>query len=256
MDAPLVSIIVVTYNALEYVRRCLATLKTTTGTPHEILVIDNASRPELRDLLRAETGIRLFLNDENRYWCAACNQGMREADPRSRYFLLLNPDIEIRRPDWLDILVRTIESDPSVGMVGTCHQYREAGPVYGWIDGQCLMIRRELIEQLGYFDCERFPMGGAPPVFTIRAFQRGWRYRVVHERDGLLIHHEAKSRAEYAGPRPWRNQKLVFEELMREQGMEPEIAPVPVRLLRQWFPALRRRGRFFYTPPTPRDGRT
>lgn len=254
--APVVSIIIVTYNALEYVRRCLETLRTTRGTPHEILVIDNASRPEVREFLKTQPGIRLILNEENTLWCAACNQGMREAHPESRYFLLLNPDIEVQRPDWLDILVRTMESDPSVGMVGTYHQYRDAGPIYGWIDGQCLMIRRELIGELGYFDCARFPMGGAPVLFTIQAFKRGWRYRVVHEQDRLLVHHLAKSRAEYTGPKPWKDQRLVYEDLMREQGVEPELPSPVVRLLHHKFPALRARGRFFYTPPTPGDGRT
>lgn len=247
---PIVSIIIVTYNALEYVRRCLETVRQNSHVPHEVLVIDNLSRPETREFLQTQPGIRLFLNDENLLWCGGCNQGMREAHPASRYFLLLNPDTEVLRPDWLETLVSVMESGPRVGIVGTKHHYKEAGPVYGWIDGQCFMVRRELVDEIGYFDCARFPMGGAPQLFTIKAFKKGWTYKAIHRRDRLIVHHKEKSRAEISGPKPWKEEKVVFEELMREEGLEPRIVPGPIRLLRRRFYTLRVRGRFFYSPPT------
>ena len=73
---PLVSIVVVSYNATPYLRRCLESLRARTRPPHEILVVDNASRQETRDYLRSVDFIRPVFNDENRLWCAGCSQGI------------------------------------------------------------------------------------------------------------------------------------------------------------------------------------
>ena len=72
-ERPLVSIIIVTFNAREYVQKCLASVREMTRTtPHELIVIDNASREETREYLRGESGFKLVLNDENLLWCRAC----------------------------------------------------------------------------------------------------------------------------------------------------------------------------------------
>ena len=43
-EAPQVSIAIVTYNALEYIRQCLDSISRHTSTPHEILVVDTTFR--------------------------------------------------------------------------------------------------------------------------------------------------------------------------------------------------------------------
>lgn len=246
---PVVSIVIVTYNAVEYVRRCLESIHRHSHVPYEVLVIDNASQAETREFLRSQTGIRLFLNEDNLLWSGGCNQGMREAHPASRYLLLLNPDTEVLRSDWLEVMIRHMESDPQIGIVGTQHHYRDAGPIYGWLDGQCFMIRREVIESIGYLDAERFPMGGAPQLFTIKAFKAGWSYKRVHQKSRLIVHHKAKSRDEIEGEKPWKPGRPNFEQLMREEGMEPVIAPPLVRYLRRRLYRQYVRTRFFYAPP-------
>ena len=114
----LVSIVVVTYNARAYVKKCLETIRALTQSNYELIVVDNASRKETRDYLRGEKGLKLILNKDNRLWCAGCNQGMQAAEPGSPFLLLLNPDVEVLRSDWLEIMVRVMESDPRVGHGG------------------------------------------------------------------------------------------------------------------------------------------
>jgi len=248
-STPQVSIIIVTYNAVDYVRRCLDSIRQHTSTPHEIIVLDNASREETRSYLREQTDIRLFLNEDNRLWCAGCNQGMQEADPASPYLLMLNPDVEVLRDDWLQVLIDVMELDPAVGIVGTKHHYRKAGPIYGWIDGQCMMFRRKMVEQMGYMDCARFPMGGGPQLYTIRAFKEGWRYKTVHPHDHLISHHGKKSRAELKGKKAWTAVRPDFVALMREEGLEPQGQSGLRAFLEARVYALRRE-RFFYAPPS------
>src|SRR5215831_1783221 len=95
--APLVSIVTVTFNAPDYVRRCLDSIEARTSKPYELIVVDNASDAPTRALLAeraAAGGIRLLQNEDNPLWAKACNQGLALAEPRSRYVLLLNPDCE------------------------------------------------------------------------------------------------------------------------------------------------------------------
>ena len=250
-EPPLVSVTVVTYNALDYVRRCLEGILAVRDVPIELTVVDNASGPETQEYLRGLQGIRLIQNEENRLWCAGVNQGMRASDPRSRFLLLLNSDCEFTRPDWLQLLLKVAESGAKVGMVGPRHNKTPFGPIYGWLDGQCLLIRRELIQEIGYFDDERWPWAGAPLEFTAAAYARGWTYKVVHPADKLLVHHversktpEVRKRLE-ALPEP----QDYVEEVLRRYGLRPAFNPLDhrssPRFIRRWL----QRRRFYYAPP-------
>ncbi len=250
--APLVSIVVVTYNAPEYTRLCLEGVLTRTRTPFELIVVDNASEPPTREYVAsvaAEGRIRLIQNEENRLWAAGCNQGLRITDPRSKYLLLLNSDIEVQRDDWLDVMLTLMESDPSVAIVGPQHHKLPYGPIFGFIDGHCLLFRRTLLDELGYLDEVRWPWFGAPAEMTVAAYAKGHRYKVVHPDDEILIHHGGKShtttdsKAELeAIQRPRR----IFRELMQEYGIAEEVPPEETNpLLKPLRKTLEKR-RFYY----------
>ncbi len=220
LQAPVVSIAIVTYNATKYVRRCLESLSRLTRLPHEVLVVDNASREDTRAYLASVPWIRLTLNKENRLWCPALNQALGAAHRDSRYFLLLNPDVEVLRADWLDRLVALVESHPRVGIAGPQHNFRPLGPLFGAIDGHCFLMRREVYEdpEIGPLD-ERYPWNGSPYVLTAKAWAKGWVYRAHPPLPKILVHHEARSRAE--ADRPVPNRKIDAEGILREAGLSP-----------------------------------
>jgi GT2 family glycosyltransferase len=58
------------------------------------IIVDNASSDQTVDLVRAQSGVRLIANPENRGFAAAVNQGARAA-AKSDFILLLNPDVEL-----------------------------------------------------------------------------------------------------------------------------------------------------------------
>jgi GT2 family glycosyltransferase len=249
--APLVSIVVVTYNAADYVRRCLESVRSRTRVPCELIVVDNASERDTREYLESLDGIHLILNEENRLWCAGCNQGMRASDPRSSYVLLLNSDIEVLREDWLEVMVSLIESDPRIGIVGPHRIPMRYGPLYGHIDGDCFLFRRELLQQVGYFDEERWPWAGANVEFTVAAFARGWIYKMVHPDDRIVVHHGQKSRTPDLQKRIVRLPKprRKYRDILLRHGIRPSFAPLErSRLL---GPILRHldRTRFYYAEP-------
>ena len=134
--APLVSIVMVTYNALEYVRRSVEGILSRTSVPFELIVVDNASEAPTREYLRSVDGIRLIENPRNVLWCRGCNTGAAAAHPESRYQLLGISDIEILRDDWIEVMVAVMESETNVAIVGPQLNRRQPyAPVYGWVDG-------------------------------------------------------------------------------------------------------------------------
>jgi GT2 family glycosyltransferase len=250
--APLVSIVVVTYNATEYVRKCLdSVFRHTPKVPYEVVIVDNASEADTQEYLKSLSGVKLILNEENRLWSAGCNQGMRASDPRSQYLLLLNSDIEILRDDWLELMLSILESDPKAGIVGPHRIRMRYGPVWGHIDGDCFLFRRQLLEEIGYFDEERWPWAGANVEFTVAAFAKGWIYKMVHPDDRIVVHHGQKSRT------PSLQKRIVgmpkprgkYPEILRRHGLQPRFSPLErVNFLRPLM-RLVDRGRFYYSAP-------
>lgn len=114
-----VSIIILTWNALEYTRRCVASIQKYTTHPYEIIFVDNASddgtSDYLKKLVAQNENFRLIINHENRGFAAGNNQGMKIAN--GDYLLLLNNDVLVSE-GWLNRLVSCAEMDNSIGLVG------------------------------------------------------------------------------------------------------------------------------------------
>lgn len=116
---PAVSIIVVTYNNLDLTVACINSLiRNTTYPNYEIIIVDNGSedgtQAYLRQLSRLDVSCRIKLNQENRGFAAANNQGLDMAT--GDVLVLLNNDTLVPK-GWLDPLIRHLDN-PSVGLVG------------------------------------------------------------------------------------------------------------------------------------------
>lgn len=122
------AIIIVSWNVRRYLADCVRSVNADLARSDltgAIWVVDNNSTdgtPEfIRDLFPT---VHLITNAENRGFGAANNQGMRAAAPlEPRYYLLLNPDTVVR-PRAIIQLVRTLDDNPQVGMVGPRLVYR------------------------------------------------------------------------------------------------------------------------------------
>jgi hypothetical protein len=114
----------------------------TKGIDYELVVLDNASEPETRDLVSRlhQEGLvhRLKLLDRNSLFAEGNNLAAKEASPQATHYLLLNSDIEVKDETWLrhlvDIHKRGITSygvaeDPSR------------------VDGYCLLIDADIYRE-------------------------------------------------------------------------------------------------------------
>ncbi|MEA3224256.1 MAG: glycosyltransferase, partial [Thermodesulfobacteriota bacterium] len=60
------SIVIVTYNSMDYIQQCLRSIETQTLVPsYEVIIIDNNSRDGTQDFLKGLKNAQVILNDEN-----------------------------------------------------------------------------------------------------------------------------------------------------------------------------------------------
>jgi hypothetical protein len=111
------SIVVVSYNGREYLRRCLRSLlEHTRGLEYEVVVVDNASQDGSADMVAAEfPSVRLLRRPSNAGLSTALNQGIRLSG--GEMVVLMNPDVELRDNPF-PAMARYLRDHPEVGIVG------------------------------------------------------------------------------------------------------------------------------------------
>jgi GT2 family glycosyltransferase len=219
-ELPKYSIIIPTYSNLENLKPCLESVIETSIDP-EIIVVDNGSFDGTSAYLefmhkRYAHFLKVITLDTNKGYAGAINIGIKEA--RGLYIVSLNDDV-ITTPKWNLYLSEAIESygveygkigiisprtnyaashclineeesrylgDPW-GLAGKIHQqFGKAISVAPWVPGFAMMIRRELIENIGGFDERYFPGGFEDNDFCTRAWHAGYRTAVA---EGVFVLH-------------------------------------------------------------------
>jgi len=216
--SPGTSIIIPVFNKVEFTFQCLRSLlREIDFDDTEVIVVNNASTDATTRLLAHFRGlVTVINNEENRGFVDACNQGAKLA--RGEYLVFLNNDTVVL-PGWLKHLRETVESDPTVGAVGSMFLYedgrvQEAGAGvwrngaafhYGWggspddrrynfarevdyCSGASLLVRRELFERLDGFDPRYAPAyyEDVDICFGVRSLG----YKVVYQPMSRVVHHE------------------------------------------------------------------
>ena len=210
-DRGLTSIVILTYNQLQYTRLCVESILRYTDEPIELVFVDNASSDGTVDYLRTVPGAKLIANSENRGFPAGVNQGIGAAAGQN--VLLLNNDVVVTT-GWLDRLLQALYSGPNVGLVGPVSN-NVSGPQqiraryddlarldgFAWEHGKvndgryfptdrlvgfALLIRREVIPRIGLFD-ERFGIGCfEDDDFCRRAAAAGYQLLIASD---AFLHH-------------------------------------------------------------------
>ncbi len=204
----MVGVVLVNWNGLADTEACLASLAGCTGPRILPIVVDNASQDGSAEALARRAGVTLLHNPENLGFAAASNAGIRAAlEARCRAVLLLNNDTRVM-PDFLALMLRELDADGAVGLVGCrIERVRPAGEVWydgGWTDlslgrahhrmrnnlvpdspcdidfitGCAMLVRREVFDAVGFLS-DRYFMYGEDNDFCLRAARAGWRLRYV-----------------------------------------------------------------------------
>lgn len=115
---PDLSIVIVSWNVCDLLRRCLCSIfsRVDDGLSCQVIVVDNGSSDGSAQMVAAEfPAVCLIANAENRGFTAGNNQGLAIAS--GRYVFLLNPDTEVVG-DALATMVAFADAHPDVGVVG------------------------------------------------------------------------------------------------------------------------------------------
>ena len=138
-----VSVIIVSYNCWPVLDACLRSVARDPAVG-QVVVVDNASEDEGLVLLPAEhPSVELISLDYNSGFSHACNVGLERA--RSDVVLFLNPDTELLADSPLAGLVRLLQEDPSVGMIGPKLVQRS-----GELDHACVRGEPTLTRSVSY----------------------------------------------------------------------------------------------------------
>ena len=111
-----VSIIIVSWNVLHFVKECLLSISLDDGCNYEIIVVDNASEDGTVEYLKqCWPDVVVIANDDNRGFASANNQGIKIA--QGRHIVLLNPDTQVL-DNAIDKLIDFMDSHLDVGIAG------------------------------------------------------------------------------------------------------------------------------------------
>ncbi|THK34626.1 glycosyltransferase [Ensifer sp. MPMI2T] len=187
----------------------------------------NWLRGAIEGLSNEQTVFTLIEHEQNMGYTKAVNTGLRAST--APYVVTLNSDT-IVTPYWADGLVRCMHSADDIGICGplsnaanwqsvpnlydsngkfainslpggmtpdemarlvlsvSCRDY----PRTNFVNGFCFMIRREVIESIGYMDEEAFPTGyGEENDYCVRAQDAG--YALAYADDTYVFHAKSKS---------------------------------------------------------------
>ncbi len=118
-----ISVIIVTFNNRDIIKRCLSTLsRALADSLSQLLIIDNNSIDGTGDIFRQPNFWKQFsfqaveeiINSENLGYTKGVNQGLQRA--AGRYVLMLNPDI-IFKNNPFDELFDVLENDANIAVV-------------------------------------------------------------------------------------------------------------------------------------------
>ena len=196
IDAPLVSVVILSWNRIDDLRFTLATLQGDSYPRLDVIVVDNASTDGTPDMVRAEfPSVRLIELPEN-IGIAGWNNGFAIA--RGRYILVLDDD-SYPESGAISGGVEYMEAHPRCGVAGfrVYNELREmeetrvfrAGPEL-MFTGCGALIRRDVIGHVGMFD-EFIFLYEHEVEFSMRVWNAGFRIDFV---PGATVRHRASQK--------------------------------------------------------------
>ena len=213
-------LVVPCYNAPDLTRKCIESLLATTDPRHRILLLDDVSpdpnvAPMLRRYAERHAHVEYHLAPKNRGFPATCNWGMQLS---KRDVVLINNDAEFT-PGWLARMDRCLRSHARLAAISpmsnnaticsvpqlngnnqlpegkTLQEMAEllaqsascAYPRVPTVVGFCMLMTREAIDRIGFFD-ESFGLGYGEEVdWCQRAWMAGFECALCD--DAYVYHH-------------------------------------------------------------------
>jgi GT2 family glycosyltransferase len=220
-------IVIPVFNAIEETLDCISSIGRATDRPVLVTLVDDGStilnRERLRRFVAEVPWVKIVENERNTGYTNAANRGMSTA--QSKWIVLLNSDT-IVTSGWLDGLLEAALARPDAAMIGplsnaaswqsvpdikdarggwstnplpdgiliediadNVRRFSEkAFPYVPLLNGFCTLIRRSVLDEVGYLDGQSFPMGyGEETDLCIRMAKAGHRLVIA---DHVYVYHQ------------------------------------------------------------------
>lgn len=241
-----VAIILLAFNKLDYTKHCIESIfKNTSRDSFSLVLINNASSDGTSEyfhkLATDNDNIYVINNQTNLGFGEAANQGMQKAiSDNFKYVCLLNNDTEVSF-GWLDSLMKTMLNYPGSGMVQpTIHDFDgrllESGHVADlespqgngirgadsredgikerlYLNGSCILIKTDLLRNVGLFSSEFFPFYHEETDLCLRAHSQGWK--LLFDKDSVIKHRvrgTSRDLPEDTNPIFWKHWNLILQK--------------------------------------------
>jgi len=195
------SVVIPTYNRLSKLSATVGRLRMHLTMPHEIVVVDGGSTDGTREFLAADGGLHVVLEARREGAVRAFNKGFRVA--QGEHVMWLNDDAYPLMGS-VEAALAMLGRHESIGMVGFYHDWDRDRNVLDSVhrDGRRYsffnvrgypyanfgLLRRELIERVGYADERYFFFGFDPDLALKIQIEAG--LKVVGCREALVAHEE------------------------------------------------------------------
>jgi GT2 family glycosyltransferase len=208
------SIVIPSYNQLDFLQNCISSIRKHTEIPYEIIVVDNASTDGTAEWCRREKVTFISL-PRHEGFSVACNKGLLLSSGDT--LVLLNNDTLVTH-GWLSNLSAALYSGSDIGIVGPITNYASGSQQVHYpfenvdefhriaaevnvsnpskwkpvdrIVGICFVFQRELMEKIGLLAERLSPGHYEDDDYCLRARQEGYNLLVCND---TLIFFEGSS---------------------------------------------------------------
>ena len=177
-----VDIITVVSGSPEITKNYIESVMSNTKISFRLIVADNKSDSVTIGYLRGlkdtlKDRLTLIENSVNLGWVKAVNQGFKIST--APYVCVMNNDV-IVSAGWLDNMVDIMDKNPRIGLMNPRWEKGKFEGLKGdyvetdWCRGFCVLIKREVINKIGYFD-EAYGFGyWEDHDYSVRAIKAGY----------------------------------------------------------------------------------
>jgi len=214
-----VAIIILTYNQKKMLEETLDSIVSKLNYKnYKIFLVDNGSKDRHdKMVLKKFPKVEVIRNEKNLGYSKGNNVGIKKAleEYNPEFFLLLNDDMELNDGNFLRKMLKVAKSNKKIGVLGCQQLYTDrslqdvGGYLRKWeltkilefkkgavldVDqfmGSCMLIKREVVDDIGPLDEIFTPFLLEDSDYCLRAKKQGYLVKVVT--DARIIHKKSKT---------------------------------------------------------------
>jgi len=217
-NKPFVSIIVPVHNGIEFTKRMIKSLKNIFYHNYKIIIVDDGSTDKTYEKVKDyNKDIIIIKGNGNLFWSGGVNKGIKHALNKlnTDYILLLNNDNLVEK-NFLNELVKTAQKNEADVVSSKVFYENKKGMFYGggiitwsgllklirdkrfkkttpvqWFTGMGVLIKKDLFEEVGFFDEKEFPQYYGDSDFALKVYKNG--YKILYEPESIIYNDKRQS---------------------------------------------------------------